>query len=171
MTGKNHRLRKVVNSGTRLCSYIPETKTVVIQGEPLRSSYVLKTGNGNYRSLKMVSEFPQRESSVCSYWSRRSSLRSLLERGLTTSFRSYTASSSSGHRNTQIKRLEFVPSFRRDIRCSSRFKIFSMRLIIAYWILTGFSSVRSLLKGFDLRPVYSHSIKPLSSLASNPFKG
>ena len=27
------------------------------------------------------------------------------------------------------------------------------------------------LKGFDLRPVSSHSIKPLSSLASSPFKG
>ena len=27
------------------------------------------------------------------------------------------------------------------------------------------------LKGFDLRPVSSHSIKPLSSFASNPFKG
>ena len=33
------------------------------------------------------------------------------------------------------------------------------------------SSVQSPLKGFDLRLVSSHSIKPLSSLASNPFKG
>ena len=37
--------------------------------------------------------------------------------------------------------------------------------------LTSFSSVRSPLKGFDLRPVSSHLIKPLSSSASNPFKG
>ena len=55
--GKNDRLRKVVNSVTRLCSYIPQTNNVVVQGEPLRSSYVLKTGNGKHGSLKMVFEF------------------------------------------------------------------------------------------------------------------
>ena len=37
--------------------------------------------------------------------------------------------------------------------------------------LDNLSSVQSPLKGFDLRPVSSHSIKPLSSLVSNPFKG
>ena len=58
MTGKNHILQKVVNTSTRLCSYIPVTKNVVVQGAPGRSSYVLKTGNGKRRSLKMVSEFP-----------------------------------------------------------------------------------------------------------------
>ena len=57
VTGKNHKLRKVVNSGTRLCSFIPETKNVVVQEAPGRS-YVLKTGNGKRGSLKMVSEFP-----------------------------------------------------------------------------------------------------------------
>ena len=171
VTGKTHRLRKVVNSGTRLCSYIPETKNVVVQGKPLRASYVLNTGNGKHRSLKMVSESPQRKSSVWTYRSRRSSSRSFLERSLTTLLRSYPASSASGIKNTQIKGLKFVSSFRRDLRCSLRFKIFSMRLVIAYWTLTGFSSARSSLEGFDLRPVSSHSIKPLSSLASNPFKG
>ena len=55
--GKNHKHRKVVNSGTRLCSFIPETKNVVVQEAPGRS-YVLKTGNGKRGSLKMVSEFP-----------------------------------------------------------------------------------------------------------------
>ena len=34
-----------------------------------------------------------------------------------------------------------------------------------------FSSVRSFLKGSDLRQVSSHPIKALSSLTSNPFKG
>ena len=34
--------------------------------------------------------------------------------------------------------------------------------------LTSFSSVRYPLKGFDLRPVSSHSIKPLSSFAGDP---
>ena len=108
-----------------------------------------------------------RESSVCSYWSRQSSLRSFLERGQTTLLRSYPASSSSGHK---IKGLEFMSSFRSDLRCSSRFKIFSTMLIIAL-DLTGLSSVRSPLKGFDLRMVSSHSIKQLSSLTSIPFKG
>ena len=55
-------------------------------------------------------------------------------------------------------------------RCSSRFEIFSMRLILACRTLTSFSSVRILLKGSDLRQVSSHPIKALSSLASNPFK-
>ena len=111
----------------------------------------------------------QRESSVRGC--RRSSLRSFLETGLTTSSMYYLAWSSSGHKNTQIKGLEFMLSFRRYLGCSSRFKTFSMRLIFACWILTSSSSVRSPLKGFDLCPVSSHPIKPLSSLASNPFKG
>ena len=84
--------------------------------------------------------------------------------GLTTSLMSYSASSSSGHKNTQIKGLELVSS-------CSRLKILRIRLIFTCWTLTSFSSVQSPLKGFDVRPVSSHLIKPLSSLASNPFKG
>ena len=167
---ESHRLRKVVNSGTRLCSYIPETKNVVVQEAPGRSSYVLKTDNGNRGSLKMVSESPRRGSSVWSYWSRRSSLRSFLERGPTTSSMYDLAWSSNGHKNTQIKGLEFMSSVRRHLGCSSLFKIFSMGLIFVCWTLTSFSSVRSPLEGFDLRSLSSHPIKPLSSLASNPFK-
>ena len=30
VTGKNHKLQKVVNSGTRLCSYIPLTRNIVV---------------------------------------------------------------------------------------------------------------------------------------------
>ena len=62
VTGKEHKLQKVVNSGTRLCSSIPETRNIIVSKTP-DQSYVLKTGNGNLGSLKMVSEFPQRESS------------------------------------------------------------------------------------------------------------
>ena len=164
-----------MNSGTRLPSNIPETKNVVVQEAPGRSSYVLKTGNGKRGSLKMVTEFPPppappRGSTVWSYWSRRSSLRSFLEKGPTTSLIYYLAGRSSGHKNTQIKGLEFMSSFRRHLGCNSRFTILSMRLIFAYCTLTSFSSVRSPLKGFDLRPVSSHPIKPPSSLASDPFK-
>ncbi|MEW8186738.1 MAG: hypothetical protein AB2794_17250 [Candidatus Thiodiazotropha endolucinida] len=56
-TGKKHKLQKVVNSGTRLCSYIPETRNIVVSEAP-GQSYVLKTGNDKQGSLKMVSEFP-----------------------------------------------------------------------------------------------------------------
>ena len=46
----------MVNSGTRLCSYIPETRNIVVSEAP-GQSYVLKTGNAKQESLKMVSEF------------------------------------------------------------------------------------------------------------------
>ena len=52
-----------------------------------------------------------------------------LEMGLTTSLMSCPASSSSGHKNTQIKGLEFVSSFKRHLRCCSRLQIFRVRLI------------------------------------------
>ena len=55
--GKEHKLRKVVNSGIRLCSFIPETRNIIVSKAP-DQSYVLKTGNGKRVSLKMVSEFP-----------------------------------------------------------------------------------------------------------------
>ena len=57
VTGKEHKLRKVVNSGTRLCSFIPETRNIVVSNAP-DQSYLLKRGNGKQGSLKMVSEFP-----------------------------------------------------------------------------------------------------------------
>ena len=47
----------MVNSGTRLCSYIPETRNIVVSEAP-DQSYVLKTGNDKQGGLKMVSEFP-----------------------------------------------------------------------------------------------------------------
>ena len=128
VTGKEHKLRKVVNSGTRLCSFIPETRIIIISKAP-GPSYVLKTGNDKRGSLKMVSKFPQRESSVWGYLCRRSSLRSFFEIGLTTSLMSSLASSSSGHKNTQIKGLELVSSFRRHLGCCSRLKILKVRLI------------------------------------------
>ena len=46
-----------MNSGTRLCSFILETKNIVVS-EAADRSYVLKSGNGKQGSLKMVSEFP-----------------------------------------------------------------------------------------------------------------
>ena len=51
-TGREHKVRKVTNAGTRLCSYVPETKNVVISEQ-----YTLKTSNSRERILKMVFEF------------------------------------------------------------------------------------------------------------------
>ena len=51
-TGREHKVRNVTNAGTRLCSYVPETKNVVISEQ-----YTLKTGNSREGILKMVSEF------------------------------------------------------------------------------------------------------------------
>ena len=97
VTGKEHKLRKVVNSGTRLCSFIPETRNIIVSKAP-GPSYVLKTGNEKRGILRWSPNSPQRESSVKGYLCRRSSLRSFLEMGLTTSLMSYPASSSSGHK-------------------------------------------------------------------------
>ena len=51
-TGQHHKVRKVTNAGTRLCSYVPETKNVVISRQ-----YTLKTSNSREGIIKMVSEF------------------------------------------------------------------------------------------------------------------
>ena len=50
--GQQHKIGKVINTGTRLCSYIPGTKNVVIS-----ELYTLKTSNSRPGVLKMVSEF------------------------------------------------------------------------------------------------------------------
>ena len=115
VTGKEHKLQKVVNSGTWLCSFIPETRNIIVSKTP-GPSYVLKTGNGKRGSFKMVSEFPQRESTVWGYLCRRYSSRSFLEMGLTTSLMSYPASSSSGHKNTQINWLVGCFGFNGPLR-------------------------------------------------------
>ena len=56
-TGKRHKVRKGVNSGTRLCSYITETKNIIIEEAQDKWGYVLKTSNNTQGILKMVSEF------------------------------------------------------------------------------------------------------------------
>ena len=52
-TGQHHKVRKVTNAGTRLCSYVPETKNVVVS-----ERYTLKTSNSRPGVLKMVSVRP-----------------------------------------------------------------------------------------------------------------
>ena len=52
VTGKNHRLRKVVNSGTWLCSYIPETRNIVVSEAP-NQNYVLKQATANGGVLRL----------------------------------------------------------------------------------------------------------------------
>ena len=48
-TGREHKVRKVTNAGTRLCSYVSETKNVVISEQ-----YTLKTSNSREGILKIV---------------------------------------------------------------------------------------------------------------------
>ena len=50
LTGQEHKVRKVTDTGTRLCSYVPETKNVVVSGR-----YTLGTSNSRLGVLKMVS--------------------------------------------------------------------------------------------------------------------
>ena len=50
VTGQQHKIRKVINAGTRLCSYVPGTKNVVVS-----ERYTLKTSNRRPGVLKMVS--------------------------------------------------------------------------------------------------------------------
>ena len=100
--GKEHKLRKVVNSGTRICSFIPETRNIIVSKAP-DQSYVLKTGNGKGGVLRWSANSPQRESSVLGFLCRRSFLRSFCEMDLKTSLMSYPALSSSGHRIRKSK--------------------------------------------------------------------
>ena len=51
-TGQHHKVQKGTNNGTRLCSYIPETRNVVI-----REQHMLKISNSREGVLKMISEF------------------------------------------------------------------------------------------------------------------
>ena len=48
MTGQHHKIRKVTNAGTWLCSYVPETKNVVVS-----EHYTLKTSHSQPGVLKM----------------------------------------------------------------------------------------------------------------------
>ena len=50
-TRQHHKVRKVTNSGIRLCSYVPETKNVVVSRQ-----YTLKTSNSRVGIISMVSE-------------------------------------------------------------------------------------------------------------------
>ena len=52
VTGQQHKVRTVVNSGTRLCSFVPKTKNIVIS-----ESYTLKTNNAQQGVLRIVSKF------------------------------------------------------------------------------------------------------------------
>ena len=52
VTAQQHKIRKVMNAGTQLFSYVPGTKNVVVS-----ERYTLKTSNSRPGVLKMVSEF------------------------------------------------------------------------------------------------------------------
>ena len=58
VTGKKHKLRKIVNSGIRLCSYIPETRIIVVSEVP-DQSYVLKQAHANGGVLRWSPNSPR----------------------------------------------------------------------------------------------------------------
>ena len=101
--GQHQKVPKVTNSSTRLCSYIPETKNVVISGE-----YTLKTSNSREGIIKMVSEFSPAGIIGAAESSRP-----------TTSSKFCRASSSSGPAHCMRKK-NLGPSseFRRDLWCT-----------------------------------------------------
>lgn len=55
LTGKQHKIRKVMNSGTRLCSYVPETKNIIVSED-----YALRVNNNRRGALKLIAEYPKR---------------------------------------------------------------------------------------------------------------
>lgn len=102
VTGKEHKLSKIVNCGTWLCSYIPETKNVVVQESP-DPSYMLKTGNSKQGSLKNVSGFPP-AGIICLGLSVLTILFEIILGDRPDDFVDvYLVSSSSGQKNMQIR--------------------------------------------------------------------
>ena len=135
MTGNNHKFRKIMNSGTRLCSYtyIPETRNIVVSEAP-DQSYVLKTGDGKRRSITIISKFPLPSSPR----------RGIIGLGLLVS--TIFLEIIFGERPDDFAyvlpglRLKWPQKHANQgvgiyvivlLGCSSRFKIFSMRLIFA----------------------------------------
>ena len=131
VTEKEHKLRKVVNSGIRLCSFIPETRNIVVSEAP-DQSYKLETGNSKRGSLKMALRWsPNSPAEIIGL--RLSVSTILLEIVLGDGPDGFVdvlpGFKLKWPQNTQIKGLEFVSSFKRHLRCSSRLQIFRVRLI------------------------------------------
>ena len=171
MTGKEHKLRKVVNSSTQLCSFIPETRNIVVSKAPEAARYLLKTGNGKQGSHKLVSEFPTAGTIGLGLSVSKILLEVVLGdgsddfvdvfTGLKLKWPEKYANQGVGIRII-VQETPQVLFTLADIQGEADFHLLNLdKLFIS----------RSPLKGFDLRLVSSHSIKPLSSLASNPFKG
>ena len=129
-TGKKHKFRKVVNSGTGLCSYIPETKNIVVFEAPDRS-YVLKTGNGKRGSLEMVSEFPPAGIIGLGLCVSTILLEIVLGDGPDDFVDVLPGFKLKWPQIYANKGLEFVSSFEKQLRGCPRLKIFRVRLIFA----------------------------------------
>ena len=108
--------------------FYPRDKKLVVSKAP-DQSYVLKTGNGKQGSFKMVSEFPPAGTIGLGLPVSTILLEIVLGDGPDDSVDVLPGLRSSGHKNTQIKGLEFVSLFRRHLRCCSRLKINRVRLI------------------------------------------
>ena len=168
VTGKEHKLRKVVNSGTRLCSFI--SRNIIVSKAP-GPSYVLKTVNGKRGSPKMVSEFPP---------------AGIVGLGLSVSTILLEIVLGDGSDDF----VDVLPGFKLKWPQKYANKGVGIRIIVqetprvlfTLKDIEGEADIHLLnldklfigpvsLKRLRFTPVSSHSIKPLSSLASNPFKG
>ena len=144
VTGKEHKIRKVVNSGTRLCSYIPETKNIVIEEAQDKLSYILKTSNSRQGTLKMVSEF---------------SPAGIIGLGLASS--TILLDIFLGDRPDDF--VDVLPGFKLKWPQKHANEKIGVRILVKS-ILAQF-----LLQGCALHPVSSHQIRPLSLLINRSF--
>ena len=150
MTGQQHKVRKVVNSGTRLCSFVPKTQNIVIS-----ESYTLKTNNARQGVLRIVSKF---------------SPAGIIGLGLVTS--TILLEMVIGDRPDDF--VEVMPGFKFKLTRAHANRDVGFIIIVQetpqvrftfggiqhhYWISIRFLSVQLLSKGFDSRPVSSGLIK------------
>ena len=122
VTGQQHKIRKVINAGTRLCSYVPGTKNMVVS-----ERYTLKTSNSRPGVLRMVSLawdclLPRSFSSLS--W----------EIGPTTLLMSYPGSRSSGPKRMRIKRWGPISEYRSLLKCVWHLLGSGSRRTTACWI-------------------------------------
>ena len=127
MTGQQHKVRKVTNGGTWLCSYIPETKNVVIS-----EHYTLKTSNSRQGVLKMVSEFSP-AGIICIGFPTSTILLEIILGDRPDDFVNVLPSfkRTQAHVNKEVGP---ISEYRRHLKCVLHFRAFNTKQIIAYWI-------------------------------------
>ena len=123
VTGQQHKIRKVINAGIRLCSYVPGTKNVVVS-----ERYTLKTFSKWFLSSLRLGSLAR----DCLLPRSFSSLS--WEIGPTTLLMSYPGSRSSGPKRTGIKRWGPISEYRILLKCVSHLRGSGFRRTTTCWI-------------------------------------